>query len=245
MKRNVVLVTGSSRGIGKAIALYFAEKGYDVVINCVRPSNEPLLLKVAEEIRSHGVSCLPFVGDMGNFSDCERLFDKIKKEFGTLTCLVNNAGISYLGLLQDMTPDEWNRVISTNLNSVFHCSKLAIPMMLHEGEGNIINISSMWGLAGASCEVAYSAAKGGMNSFTKALAKELAPSRISVNAIACGVIDTEMNSFLSDEEREVLLEEIPAGRMGTPREVAALAYSMAEQSHYLTGQIVALDGGFL
>ena len=141
--------------------------------------------------------------------------------------------------------DDWNNIINTNLSSVFSTCKLAIPDMIRNHSGSIINISSVWGVCGASCEVAYSATKGGINAFTKALAKELAPSGINVNAIACGVIDTDMNRCFSDEERQNIIEEIPAGRMGSPDEVASLALSISEGSNYLTGQIIVLDGGYI
>ena len=143
-----------------------------------------------------------------------------------------------------MRPEEWNAVLSTNLNSVFHCSKLAVQMMLPKKSGKILSISSVWGCIGASMEVAYSTTKGGINAFTKALAKELAPSNIQVNAIACGIINTEMNSFLSKEEMDAILDEIPAGRMGTADEVAELAYDINKKNDYLTGQIIILDGGW-
>ncbi len=141
----------------------------------------------------------------------------------SLDVLVNNAGISYIGLLQDMTPEEWDRVLSTNLTSCFLTCRLAVPLMVHAKKGRILNISSVWGAAGASTEAAYSASKGAVNSLTKALAKELAPSNIQVNALACGVIDTDMNRCFSEEERQALMEEIPAGRFGTPEEAAVLA----------------------
>ena len=144
-----------------------------------------------------------------------------------------------------MTIDEWNRIIGVNLTSVFSASKLALPHMIHQKSGKILNISSIWGNVGASCEVAYSACKGGINSFTRALAKELAPSSIQVNAIACGAIDTEMNQFLDEEERNALLEEIPAGRMGRAEEVGKLAYQLGSENSYLTGQIIQLDGGWI
>jgi len=238
-----VLVTGSSRGIGKAIALKFAKEGYNVVINCVK--NAESLNRTKSEIEKYSVSCLAFIGDMGSYDKAGELFDLIKKQFGTIDVLVNNAGISYVGLLTDMTPEDWNRVITTNLTSVFNLCSLAIPDMVANKRGSIINISSVWGSVGASCEVAYSASKGGINAFTKALAKELAPSNIRVNAIACGAIDTEMNNFLSDEEMQKLKEEIPAGRLGRPEEVADLAYCLAEKNEYLTGQIIGLDGGWI
>lgn len=243
MPRKTVLVTGSSRGIGKAIAIKYAKKGYNVVINCVH--REELLLLAKSEIEDYQVSCLSYVGDIGEFDRCQELFGQIKKQFGGLDVLVNNAGISYIGLLQDMKPEEWDRVIRTNLTSVFNCCKLAVPMMLEKKQGKIINISSVWGTVGASCEVAYSATKGGINAFTKALAKELAPSNIQVNAIACGAIDTEMNHFLHREDLISLMEEIPAGRLGKAEEVADLAYHLGYKENYLTGQIIGLDGGWI
>ena len=159
--------------------------------------------------------------------------------------LVNNAGVSYIGLFQDMKPEDWDRIVRTNLTSVFNCCRLAIPMMLTKKRGKIINISSVWGVCGASCEAAYSATKGGVNALTKALAKELAPSNIQVNAIACGAIDTEMNHFLHREDLIALLDEIPAGRLGQAAEVADLAYHLGYKESYLTGQIIGLDGGWM
>lgn len=243
MSRKTVLVTGASRGIGKAIAVKFAKKGYNVVINCLH--NEDRLLQTRKELESYQISCLSYMGDMGDMNQCQELFQMIKKQFGPLDVLVNNACISYIGLLQDMTTEAWDRIIRTNLTSAFHCSKLAIPGMLERKQGKIINISSIWGVSGASCEVAYSATKGGINAFTKALAKELAPSNIQVNAVACGAIDTEMNQFLSEDELIALIDEIPAGRLGKAEEVADLVYHLGYKNSYLTGQIIGLDGGFI
>ena len=243
MARKTVLITGASRGIGKAIAVKFAKKGYNVVISCVR--REEQLLQTKKEIESFQVSCLSYLGDMGVAENCAELFKKIRKQFGGLDVLVNNAGISYIGLLQDMKPEDWELILRTNLTSVFNCCKLAIPMMLEKKQGKIINISSVWGVCGASCEAAYSATKGGVNALTKALAKELAPSNIQVNAIACGAIDTEMNHFLDDEELIGLIEEIPAGRLGRAEEVADLAYHLGYKENYLTGQVIGLDGGWV
>lgn len=243
MAQKTVLVTGASRGIGKAIAVKFAKKNYNVIINCIH--NEEQLMQTKREIDSYQVSCLAFVGDMGDMEQCRSLFKKIKKQFGCLDVLVNNAGIAYLGLLQDMTSDDWERVIHTNLTSVFNCCNLAIPGMVTRNFGKIINISSVWGLVGASCEVAYSATKGGINAFTKALAKELAPSNIQVNAVACGAIDTEMNKFLEEDELIALVESIPTGRLGTAEEVADLVFHLGYKGSYLTGQVIALDGGFI
>jgi len=162
-----------------------------------------------------------------------------------LDILINNAGISYIGLFTEMTPDDWRKVIDTNLTSVFNCCRLASPSMIARKSGKIINISSVWGSVGASCEVAYSASKGGINAFTKALAKELAPSNIQVNAVACGVIDTEMNRCFTEEDKQALIEEIPANRMGRSDEVAELVYQLTTGNEYLTGQIIHLDGGWI
>lgn len=241
--KQTVLITGASRGIGRAIAETFAKAGYRLVITCSK--TEPELLALAQNIRkNYETDVLTSVGDIGNYHYAEQLFDTVKHRFGGADILINNAGVSYVGLLTDMSIEDWNRIINTNLSSLFSASKLAIPYMVQKKSGKIINISSVWGSEGASCEVAYSASKGGMNAFTKALAKELAPSNIQVNAIACGCIDTQMNACFSKEERAALAEEIPAGRFGTPEEVAALALSLADGHSYLTGQIITLDGGW-
>lgn len=239
-----VLITGSSRGIGAAIARKFAKEGYQLVLNC--NSSKDTLYALAKELEdTFHAQVLCCIGDVSQYSFVESMFLQIKEKFEKLDVLINNAGISYVGLFTDMSISEWHTLIDTNLTSVFSCSKLAVPMMVSQKSGKIINISSIWGINGASCEVAYSASKGGINAFTKALAKELAPSNIQVNAIACGVIDTQMNACFDHDEKEVLMEEIPAGRFGSPEEVALVAYSLAEGISYLTGQIITIDGGFL
>lgn len=239
-----VLITGASRGIGASIARKFAKEGYQLVLNC--NSSKDLLNTLADDlIKTYHAQVLCCIGDIGQYSFVESMFEQIKEKFHKLDVLVNNAGISYIGLLTDMSITEWNSMIDTNLTSVFSCSKLAIPMMLSQQSGKIINISSVWGISGASCEVAYSASKGGVNALTKALAKELALSNIQVNAIACGVIDTQMNACFSLEEKEALIDEIPAGRFGKPEEVAQVAFELAQSVSYLTGQIITIDGGFL
>lgn len=242
MSRKTALVTGASRGIGKAIAVKFAKKGYNVAINCLH--NEERLMQTKKELESYQVSCLAHLGDMGEMEHCKSLFRQLRTQFGSLDVLVNNAGISYIGLLEDMSEDAWERILRTNLTSAFHCCKLAIPGMLEKKQGKIINISSIWGLSGASCEVAYSATKGGINAFTKALAKELAPSGIQVNAVACGAIDTEMNQFLEEDELIALIDQIPSGRLGQAEEVADLVFHLAYKNSYLTGQVIGLDGGW-
>ena len=233
-------LTGGSRGIGKAIAIALAKEGYDLYLVC--HTQKELLLNLIQELeKEYPISCTGFAGDISDYRFVEQCFSNIKR----LDVLINNAGVSYVGLLQDMTPEEWKRILDTNLSSAFYTSKLAIPNMLRQKSGKIINISSVWGNSGASTEAAYSASKGGLNSFTKALAKELAPSNIQVNAIALGMMDTDMNNCFSMEEKASIIEDIPAGRMGTPGEAAELVLNLIKSPAYLTGQIITLDGGWL
>lgn len=241
--RKTVLITGSSRGIGRAAALEFANYGCRIAINCRQSISQLQELKQTLE-DTYQAECLALPCDVSDPLQAEKMFQIIEEHWGGVDILVNNAGISHIGLLQDMTPEQWNTLLTTNLSSVFYCSRLAIPHMIAARSGRIINISSIWGSRGASCEAAYSASKGGIHAFTKALAKELAPSHISVNAIACGAIDTDMNRFLSNEERAALEEEIPAGRFGTAEEAARLIVQTAFAPEYLTGQIIGLDGGW-
>lgn len=244
MERKTACITGASRGIGKAAAEAFARQGFDLYLTC--RSSGPLLLDLKEHLeKTYHIRCHAFAADAGDAVQTEELFARIQEHSARLDVLVNNAAVSYRALLTDMSPSDWDFVIRTNLNSVFYASRLAIPLMLRRHAGKILNISSVWGCVGASCEVAYSASKGGVNAFTRALAKELAPSNIQVNAIACGVIDTEMNQFLDESERAQLADEIPAGRFGSPREVADLAVSLCTENTYLTGQVIKLDGAWI
>lgn len=232
-------ITGASRGIGAAIAEELAKNGYHLYLTC--KSSAELLHRLATELEAkYHISCTCFVGDISDYGFVTECFSSIQK----LDVLINNAGISYVGLLSDMNVQDWDQVIGTNLSSAFYTCKVAIPLMLREKSGKILNISSVWGNVGASMEVAYSASKGGLNSFTKALAKELAPSNIQVNAIACGVIDTDMNKCFSVEDMEILKGEIPADRIGTTIEVAHLVMQLLQSPSYLTGQIITLDGGW-
>lgn len=244
MNTKTVLITGASRGIGRATALVFADAGYRLILNCRQ--NTQLLDSLCKEITDHfHTPCLPFVGDVSDYETCRRMFAAAKDAFGGVDILINNAGISYVGLLSDMTPEQWNMQLATNLSAVFYCSKLAIPHMLSNKEGKILNVSSVWGCVGASCEAAYSASKGGVNALTQALAKELAPSNIQVNALACGLIDTEMNGHLNAEEKRALYEEIPAGRAAMPSEVAQMLLTLVQSPSYLTGQVIRFDGAWI
>lgn len=234
-----VLITGASRGIGRAIAEAFAAEKCNLVLTCHSSLRE--LQQTAESLQStYGISCRAVAADMGCEADVIKLFSGID----TLDVLINNAGIAHIGLLTDMTAEQWHRILAVNLDACFYTCRAAIPLMLKKHSGKIINISSVWGTQGASMEVAYSASKGGMNAFTKALAKELAPSNIQVNAIACGVIDTTMNACLSPEELETLRAEIPADRIGSPSEVAALVLQTAAAPSYMSGQVITIDGGW-
>lgn len=239
-----ILITGASHGIGRAAALAFARAGYSIlaVARNKDHSLEALRQEILQDLPS--VECLIQAGDVGNEAFIRELFSFLA-EHGSLKALVNNAGISQIGLLQEMSLDQWNRMFQTNVTSLFLTCRAAIPLFLQAGQGSIVNISSVWGSVGASCEVAYSATKGAINSFTRALAKELAPSGIRVNAAAFGAIDTSMNSFLSPEERSQLEEEIPMGRYGSPQEAADLVLGLALHHPYLTGQVVTMDGGWI
>lgn len=242
--KHTALITGASRGIGAALAETFAHAGYQLAL-CCRNSEETLRALADRLQKQYNTTVLVFIGDVGDYAFVEEMTAKTLETFGSIDVLINNAGISYIGLLTDMSIDAWNRIVATNLTSVFSTCRCVVPSMVHNKSGRIINISSVWGNVGASCEVAYSACKGGINSFTRALGKELAPSNITVNAIACGVIDTDMNRCFSEEERAQLVSEIPAERMGTPEEVAELALSIASGHAYLNGQVITLDGGWI
>ena len=224
-----ILVTGASRGIGHAIAEKLSREGHDLYLIC--RNNTDMMSDIPGK---------HFTGNVADHNFIREVFSQIS----SLDVLINNAGISWTGLLQDMTKEEWDEVISVNLSSIYNTCHFASKMMVKRHSGKIINISSVWGERGASMEVAYSTSKGGVNAFTKALAKELAPCNIQVNAVACGFIDTDMNSIYSDEERSSIAEEIPAGRFGDPAEVAVLVSKLIEAPDYLTGQIIGLDGGW-
>lgn len=238
--RKKALVTGASRGIGKAVSRMLAEEGYDLILICRRSENEIQALgkELAEKYHILCATALVNVADPGQVQ-------KLLEESGDIEVLVNNAAVSHIGLLTDMTVEQWREVIDTNLSALFYTCKWTVPGMVRRKSGKIINISSVWGSVGASMETAYSASKGGVNSFTKALAKELAPSNVQVNAIAFGMIDTDMNACFTDKERSVLVEEIPADRMGTAQEAAEMVRQLLKAPSYLTGQVIAMDGGWI
>ena len=244
LQGKVALVTGASRGIGKEIALQLAKSGASVIVNYSKDDNGAELT-LAEIIANDGYGKLS-KGDISSFETCKNIIDDIIKNFGKIDIIINNAGISKIGLFMDSSCQEINNLIGINMLGAMYLSKFALPHMISKGDGNIINISSMWGEVGASCEVMYSTSKGGINLFTKSLAKEVAPMGIRVNAIAPGVIDTEMNSFLEDDDVRQLEEEIPAGRFGKTSEIAkAVLFLCNDECKYLTGQIIRIDGGLI
>ena len=242
MSKNAI-ITGASGGIGGAIAIRLAMAGYSLVLLGNRSSEK--LKTIEETCLSYGNSVKTLTGNLGDSKAATELFtEAISFFYGNVDVLVNSAGISKVGLLTDMVDNEWQDILSINLSSVFYSCRKTIPYMVHNKQGRILNISSIWGKSGASCEAAYSATKGGMDSLTKSLAKELAPSNIAVNALACGMIDTPMNHCFSEDDVAAICEEIPMGRMGTPEEVAEMAYLIIKSPVYLTGQIITFDGGW-
>ena len=238
-----ILITGASSGIGAATAIAFANPNNRLIL--VSRKNREGLKKIEDEGRERGAEVLSILADVSDYEACKSLLAQANEHFGPIDLLINNAGISHIGLFQDMTPDEWQRVMNVNIGSVMNLCHLVIPSMVHRHHGRIINISSVWGNVGASCEAVYSASKGAINSFTKALAKELAPSNIQVNAIAFGAIETPMNAWLAKEEADALADEIPSGREGTKEEAAQMICMVADAPDYLTGQILTMDGGWI
>ena len=233
-----VIITGGSRGIGAACVRKFCKMGDRVVFIYRSRSEEATTL-------SKETGALAIRADVSDADELSRAIHSSIECLGGVNILINNAGISSSGLLTDVTEEEWNRIISTNLSSVYRTSRAVIPFMVHQKSGSILNIGSMWGKVGASCEVAYSASKAGVRGFTMALAKELGPSGIRVNCIEPGVIRTEMNAGLDKESLKQLSEETPLGRIGEPEDIANAAFFLSsEEASFITGQIIGVDGGF-
>lgn len=235
------LITGGTKGIGKAIALEFLQQGYEVVINY--HSDEQAALATQEEFNMQGYCPVLMRADVSDEAQVRSMFKEFFGIYEKLDVLVNNTGISLVRVIQETSAEDWNNIFKVNVSSAFYCSKAVVDSMILNGGGCIINVSSIWGEIGASCEVAYSATKGALISFTKALAKELAPSKIRVNCVSPGVIDTKMNAHLTDDEMESLIEEIPLGRIGNPEDVAKACVYLAE-ADYVTGEILSVGGGF-
>ncbi len=235
------LITGGTKGIGKAIAQEFLQSGYEVILNYCH--DEDAALSTQSEFNMLGYCPVLMRADVSDENQVKEMFKEVFRIYGKIDVLVNNAGISLVQVIQDTTLADWENVFGVNIRGVFLCSREVADSMICNGGGNIINVASIWGEVGASCEVAYSATKGAVIAFTKALAKELAPSFVRVNCVSPGVIDTQMNSHLSEVEMEDLISQIPIGRLGTGEDVAKACLYLAENS-YVTGEVLSVGGGF-
>lgn len=241
---NCALITGASGGIGRAIALRLAADGFDIAACWF--SDEDGAEQLGNELEKLGVKYRLYKANVADYRQIEKIFADAEDYFGGVSVLVNNAGIAQQKLFTDITEEEFDRICAVNFKSVYNCCKFAVPDMVRRKSGKIINVSSMWGICGASCETVYSATKAAVIGFTKALAKELAPSNIQVNCIAPGAIDTKMNSILSDEDKSAFAEEIPMGRFGNPDEIAGIVSFLAgKDSSYVTAQVITADGGLI
>lgn len=234
-----VIITGGTRGIGRACVERFCNEGWNVAFFYLSRKD------IAQEIET-SYNCFSVQCDISNSSDVKEAISAVAKKFGTVDLLVNNAGVSFSGLLQDMSDDDWMKVINTNLTSAFYTSRELIPILLKNGGGSIINVSSMWGITGASCEVAYSASKAGIIGFTKALAKELAPSNIRVNAVAPGAIATDMLNEYSKADLDAIADDTPLGTLGKANNIADAVWFLANESaSFITGEVLNVNGGFV
>ena len=244
MEQRTALITGASRGIGAATARRLARAGYAVAVNYCR--SEERALALVEELREAGHTAMAVHADVSDPDQVGDMVDNVLDKFCQLDILVCNAGRSWVGLLGDMTPEEWRELFAVNLDSVFYCCKAVMPHMIHRKRGKIITISSMWGQVGASCEAAYSASKAGVIGLTKALAKELGPSGITVNCVAPGVVDTEMNQNLTAEDLDALRQETPLERIGKAEDVAeSVLFLASEGADFITGQVICPNGGLI
>lgn len=244
MEKKVALITGGSRGIGKAIAEKFAKNGYDLVINYVSDNTD--LDAIKEEFKQYGSEVLMEKADVSNYAECEKMVTAAIEKFGRIDVLVNNAGVTRDNLLMRMKEEDFDKVIEINLKGTFLITKSVIPYMLKKRDGKIINLASVVGVTGNAGQCNYSASKAGIIGFTKSIAKELASRNIRANAIAPGFIDTDMTSILSDEVKDSINVQIPMKRMGTTQEIANVAYFLGcEESSYITGQVINIDGGMV
>ncbi len=247
MSAKTVLITGGSGGIGNAVAEKFYKNGYNVAIQYFKNEEQAvMLLNKLRSLNSVGGNAALFQADITRSENVAMLFDSVKKSLGDVDILINNAGIGKQILFNDITDDIWRNVFAVNVDGCFYCCREALPHMIHEKNGRIINISSIWGITGASCEVHYSATKAAVIGLTKALAKELGPSQITVNCVAPGVIDTPMNAHLSSDDMEALKDETPLMRIGTPEDVANAVYFLAsDEASFITGQVLSPNGGMV
>jgi 3-oxoacyl-[acyl-carrier protein] reductase len=239
-----VLITGAAKGIGRAVAEAFAEDGYNVIINYL--NSEAQALELEKQLGSRGFAAAACRADVTDRRQVDAMVGECVRRFGQIHVLVNNAGIARQRLFSDIKEAEWDEMFGVHVKGAYNCCQSVLPQMISRKQGKIINISSIWGITGASCEVHYSAAKAALIGFTKALAKELGPSNIQVNCVAPGMIETDMNRFLTDEDRRNLAEETPLMRFGKPREVAdAVLFLASGKADFITGQVLSPNGGFV
>lgn len=241
MEEKVIIVTGGSRGIGKEIVTSLANEGFCVILNYNK--SEKVAIKIKENLIKNRKKIEIFKADVSKQEDVKKLVEFTIKKYGKIDVLINNAGISQIKMFQDITIEDWNNMINTNLNSCFYTIRQVLPSMIERKEGRIINISSIWGQTGASCEVHYAVSKAGIDAMTKSLAKELGPSNIKVNSIAPGIIETEMNKNLSKKEIDNLKDEIPLGKIGKPSDISRCIKWLI-YDEYTTGQIISVNGGW-
>ncbi len=239
-----VLVTGASGGIGSACARLFADKGYKVAVHCRK--NKAAAEELTNELRSKGCEAVCVCADLSDDAQVKAMFSEIRNTLGDVEILINNAGVAQQKLFTDTTRADYDFLFGANLLSAINCSREALKSMIAAHSGSIVNVSSMWGISGASCEVLYSASKAALIGFTKALAKEAGPSNIRVNCVAPGVVDTKMNANLSQEDMQALADETPLCRIGKPEEIAnAVVFLATQDASFVTGQILSVDGGFI
>ena len=242
--KKVALITGSSRGIGRAVAYQLAHEGYAVCINYIERKDKAD--ELVAQLQSEGCEAIAVQADVADRAAVNAMVKKTEEAFGPVTLLVNNAGVAGQALFQDVTDEMWNRYFSVNLNGMRHTIQAVLPGMLHEKTGSIVNISSIWGQHGASCEVTYSCTKHAIIGLTRSLAMELAPSGIRVNCVAPGVINTDMVQVLGQETLRDLAQQTPLGRLGTPEDIAhAVSYLASDKAGFVTGQVLAVDGAFI
>lgn len=236
-----IIITGGSRGIGKCMVENFAKQGYNVVLNYNR--SEKMAKQIKENLREEGHEIEIFKADVSKKEEVQKMIEFTIEKFKKIDVLINNAGIARIQLFTDATEEDWDEIMNINLKSAFFTTQAVLPYMIHEKSGCIINVSSIWGLIGASCEAIYSASKAGLDGLTKALAKELGPSNIRVNGIAPGIINTDMNSNLDENIKNEIEKEIPLGRIGEPIDIYRCAKWLVEDE-YMTGQIISPNGGW-
>ena len=242
--KDTVLITGASRGIGLATARLFAAKGHPVVLN-YNKSRESAFA-AARAINAAGGMAMAIQADVSDRAQVEAMFAEIESQLGGVDILVNNAAVARQSLFTDISPEEWRNTFAVNVDGMFHCSQLALPHMLRLHKGCIVNLSSMWGQVGASCEVLYSATKAAVIGLTKALAQEVGPGGVRVNCVAPGVIDTEMNAHLSAEDMDTLKNNTPLMRLGTPEDIAnAICFLASDSASFITGQVLSPNGGYV